>query len=79
VKLKPPTSHGSFLKVVGDQLVEVEADSADLSESGGDLHFDAVLDGRSDQQDLFDEHVKPLLSGLLQGRNACIICFGPSG
>ncbi|XP_051170782.1 kinesin-like protein KIF3B isoform X2 [Leptopilina boulardi] len=41
--------------------------------------FDAVYDGQSSQQDLYEETVRPLVSSVLDGFNGTIFAYGQTG
>mmetsp|Transcript_14217 Transcript_14217/g.26828 ORF Transcript_14217/g.26828 Transcript_14217/m.26828 type:complete len:693 (-) Transcript_14217:70-2148(-) len=78
VKLKPLSSPQSFLKVAANQLAVIDQES-DPHEANSSMKFDAVLSEISDQQNLYEVYVKPMISSMLESRNACVMCFGPSG
>lgn len=48
-------------------------------ESNIQYSFDACYGEKSQQEEIFDAEVKPLLSCPLKGRNASCFAFGPTG
>eukprot|EP00049_Salpingoeca_infusionum_P019198 m.360736 g.360736 ORF g.360736 m.360736 type:complete len:1098 (+) comp19151_c0_seq1:623-3916(+) len=78
--------HESVVDVVGGNVLvlnERQKDASDVLRKhrsrSKNFGFDAVFDGETDQQAVYAQTTKPLLKGVLNGYNATVFAYGPTG
>ena len=73
IRVRPPISkekHENAVTTSGGQAITVRSEKHDIT-----CKYDKVFDGTSSQSEVFDA-VRPLLSNVLNGFNACIFAYG---